>query len=327
MGLSDRRQLYVMQNTFLRVLMTGLMSLALALTLSCQGSNTGAFFQGALGLKKKIIVASSSATATGPYVIAQYSIEGKFEKVLVDLTLDNRVPRDVVMVDPFSFLINTDTVDGVLNYNYLTGLSSFVSNANLNGVIGNMTRASNGDIFIIEGTNIESFDVAGTRIGNPRIGTTVGACTMNGTVKGMAINSNGTLIVGSQGNDDILFYDVSDPASPACLVSNQTLGNVDPNALVAHSNGFVYVAQTGGTDDILQFNGDGSGSSTSIYTNLAVINNPTAMVELPDGTLLVASDATNNIVRIDTSGNVLNNPYIQDAFTGFVQSITITEVP
>ncbi len=327
MGHAKRRQLYVMQNMFLRILITGLLSLALALTLSCQGSSTGAFFQGALGLKQKIIVASSSATATGPYVIAQYSLEGKFEKVLADLTLDNRVPRGVVMIDPFSFLIATDTVDGVLKYDYLTGLSSFVSNANLTGVIGNMTRASNGDIFIIEGTNIESFDSAGIRIGNPRIGTTVGACVMNVNVKGMAINSSGTLIVGSQGNDDLLFYDVSNPASPTCLASNQTLGNVDPVAVVAHSNGFVYVAQTSGTDDILQFNGDGSGSSTSIFTNLTVIANPTAMVELPDGTLLVASDTTNNIVRIDTAGNVLNNPYIQDAFTGFVQSITITEVP
>jgi len=304
-----------------------ILSLTLILSLGCQKSTIDGFFHGSFGMEQKIIIASSAATATAPYLIVQYSIDGAFEKVLYDMTFDNKVPRGTAMVDPFNFLIALDTVDGILNFNYLSGVTTWVSNANLNGTIGGIARASNGDVFVIETVNIESFDSNGSRIGNPRIATTVGSCVLNGTVKGMTLSSAGTLIVGSQGNDDILFYDVSNRASTTCLAANGTLGNVDPVAIVAHSDGFVYVAHTGGTDAILKFNGDGSGASTSVYSNLTVINNPTAMVELPDGTLLVASDATNNIVRIDTAGNVLNNPFIQDGFTSFVQSIMITEVP
>lgn len=298
-----------------------------ALMLGCQGLSKEGFFHGSLGITQKIILASSAATTTSPYHIVQYSIDGVFEKVLYDSTFDNRTPRAMAMIDPFSFLIATDTVDGILLFDYLSGVNDWVTNSNFNGVIGEMVRASNGDVFAIEGTTIESFDANGLRIGNPRIAATIGSCAMTTAVRGMAINASGYLVVGSQGNDDILFYNISNPASTTCVTANNTLGNVDPVAIVAHSDGYVYVAHSGGTDAILRFNGDGSGSSTSVYTNTSVINNPNAMVELPDGTLLVASDATNNIVRIDTSGNVLNNPFISDGFTQFVQHMIVTEVP
>lgn len=232
----------------------------------------------------------------------------------------------MALVDPFTLLLSTDTIDGILKYNMFTGLSTFVNNANLTGNIFESAVTANGDVFVIESNTIESFDSEGTRIGAPRIGTTIGTCTLN-VARGMAVSSSGMLVVGSQGNDDIQFYNVSDRTATTCAVSNQTLGNVDPVSIVAHPDGFIYVAHSGGTDAVLRFNGDGSGSSTSVYSNTTVINNPTAMVALPDGTLLVASDATNNIVRIDTAGNVLNNPFIQNGFTAFVQNMIVTEVP
>jgi hypothetical protein len=313
--------------TVINVINLCLATLSFVFVVSCGGLSPEGFFHGGLGLKQKLIIASSAATGTSPYLVVQYSLDGVFEKVLLDSTFDNRIPRGMAMIDPFNFLIATDTVDGILKYNFLDGVTAWVNNGNFTGVIGDMARAPNGDVFVIEGVTIESFDANGGRIGVPRIGTTIGGCVMQTTVRGLTMNSAGILIAGSLGNDDILFYDVSNPASTACVTANATLGNVDPVAIVAHSDGFVYVAHSGGTDAVLRFNGDGSGSSTSIYSSIAVINNPNAMIELPDGTLLVASDGTNNIVRIDTAGNVLNNPFIQDGFTSFVQSMMITEVP
>ncbi len=293
---------------------------------ACSKPSSDGFFYGAFDNKPKLIISSSSVIATAPYHVAQYSTDGVFEKVLYDSTFQNVVPRSMVAIDPFSFLIATETVDSILRFSLFDGPSTFVSDSNFTGNIFEMARTDNGDIFVIEGNFVESFNSAGVRIGNPRIGTTVGSCTL-AVARGMAVTASGLLVVGSQTNDDIQFYDVSNPAATTCSASNQTLGNVDPVAIVAHSDGYVYVAHSGGTDAILRFNGDGSGSSTSIFSNLTVINNPTAMMELPDGTLLVASDGTNNIVRIDTSGNVLNNPFIQNGFTSFVQSMIVLETP
>ncbi len=292
----------------------------------CSKPSSDGFFYGAFDNKPKLIISSSSAIATSPYIVAQYSIEGVFEKVLYDSTFENVVPRSMVAIDPFTFLIATETTDSILRFSLFDGVSTFVSNSNFTGNIFEGARTSNGDIFVIEGNTVESFDASGARLGNPRIGTTIGGCVLN-VARGMAVTASGLLVVGSQGNDDIQFYNVSNPAATACSVSNQSLGNVDPVSIVAHSDGGIYVAHSGGTDAVLRFNADGSGSSTSIYSNLTALNNPTAMVELPDGTLLVASDGTNNIIRIDTAGNLLNNPFIQDGFTAFVQSMIVLETP
>lgn len=294
--------------------------------IACSKPSSDGIFYGALSNKPKLIISSSSAIATGPYIVAQYSVEGEFEKVLYDSTFANFVPRSLITVDPFTFYIATETVDSILRFSLFDGASAFVSNSNFTGNIFEGARTSNGDVFVIEGNFVESFDSAGARIGNPRIGTTIGSCVLN-VARGMAVTQSGLLVVGSQGNDDIQFYNVSNPAATTCSASNQTLGNVDPVSIVAHSDGYIYVAHSGGTDAVLRFNADGTGSSTSVFTNLTVLNNPTAMVELPDGTLLVASDGTNNIVRIDTSGNVVQNPFIQDGFTLFVQSMIVLETP
>ncbi len=299
--------------------------LILSTVSACSKPSSDGFFYGAFDNKPKLIISSSSAVATSPYIVAQYSVDGVFEKVLYDSTFDNVVSRSLIPLDPFSFYIATETIDSILKFSLFNGVSTFVSNSNFAGNIFEGARAGNGDVFAIEGNFVESFDASGARIGNPRIGTTIGSCVLN-VARGMAVTQSGLLVVGSQGNDDIQFYDVSNPANTTCSTSNQTLGNVDPISVVAHSDGSVYVA-TVQTDAILRFNGDGSGSSTSIFSTLAVINNPTAMVELPDGTLLVASDGTNNIVRIDTAGNVLNNPFIQDGFTSYVQSMIVLETP
>jgi hypothetical protein len=295
---------------------------------SCQNPAAESIFYGSLGLQQKLIVASSTSISGSPYIISQYALDGTFEKILYDATGDNKILRSMAPLDALNFFIATDTNDGILKYNMLSGASQFVSNGNLSGNIYNIRRKkSTGEIFVVESTGIESFDEHGNRLGNPRIGSTaIGSCQLNGTVRGMDFDSAGHLIVASQGNDDILFYDVSNPNDTLCLAANQTPGNVDPIAVVAHTDGSVYVANMSGTDSVVRINGDGSGSATDIWTGTTT-SNPTAMIEMPDGSLLVALDGTNRIIRIDTSGNVLNDPFIQDGFTSYVQDMMITEAP
>ncbi len=303
------------------------LSIAIAI-LGCQDPGKGEFFYGTFGLEKKLIVATGGTLTASPFQLIQYSLTGEFEKVLYDSTVENRPMRGVAIIDPFSMLISTDTVDGILKYDVFDGISQFVGSGNLSGNIYNVRRKrSTGEIFVIESTAIESFDSAGNRIGNPRItNTAIGSCLLNGAVRGMDFNSAGYMIVGSQGNDDILMYDVSEPANTLCVAANQTMGNLDPISVLAHSNGTIYVATTNGTDSVLQFAGNLSGTGTAIWTGIAT-SQPSALVELPDGTILLAVDLTNNIIRMDTEGNILNEPFILDGFTTFVHDMAITEVP
>ncbi len=298
------------------------------ISIGCQKTSSDQVFYGSLGLEKKLIITTSTTINGAPFLLLQYNLNGDFEKVLYNATSENRILRGITVLNPFQFLVATDNNDGIIKYDMFSGISQFVSNGNLNGNIYNLRqKKSTGEIFVVESTTIESFDKNGVRIGSPRISNAaIGSCQLNGVVRGMDFTQDGVLVVASQGNDDILFYDVSNPASAQCLAANQTLGNVDPVAIVAHSNGYVYVAHSGGTDSVLRFNGDGSAAATAIWTGTAA-SNPTAMIEMPDGTLLVANDGTNDIIRIDTDGNVLNSPFIQDGFTSYVQDMAIVEVP
>ena len=299
----------------------------MAFLISCQNPSASDFFYGSLGVTPKLIITSSSSVTASPFLAVQYSLSGQFEKVLIDTTFENRILRGLAPIDAFHFLISTDTVDSILNLDMFNGRTTWVANGNLSGNIYDLRRASNGQVFVIETTNIESFDSDGNRIGNPRIpSTAIGACQITTAARGMAIDRNGTVVVGSQGNDDILFFDVSNPSATSCLAANTSLGNVDPVAVIAHSNGFIYVAATSGTDAVYRINGDGTGSATAIWTG-ATTSNPTAMTEMPDGSILLALDGTNNIIKIDTSGNVLANPFIQDGFTNYVQDMMITGTP
>lgn len=289
--------------------------------LSCS-KDSGAFYMGSLDIQNpKIIITSQVA---GGQAVVMYDINGNFMRVLHDYNAEGNSPRGIVPLSPVDFLISVEGKDFIARYSLITGMSSYIENANLVGNIFSAAKHDDHGLYVIETNVIEAFDLAsGQRIGNPRIPATVGACTLS-TPRGMTFNQDGLLIVTNTGNDDINVYDVSDPTEVTCVRANTTLGNVDPIAVVAHSDGFLYVAAT--DDNIYRFNGDGSGVGTSVFFDLTRINNPTAIAEMPDGTLLVASDATNSIVNIRTDGTVVTlTTFIQDSFTNLVGDIKILQ--
>ena len=108
-------------------------------------------------------------------------------------------------------------------------------------------------------------------------------------------------------------------STPICLQSNSSLAGMTPVCVLQHSNQSIYVG-TQGNDRIYRFASDGSGSGTVIWdTNLSVISNPTALVEDVDGAILVASDGTNSIEKIDMNGSQIGtSSFIRDGFTGLV---------
>ncbi|MBY0385645.1 hypothetical protein K2X05_10860 [bacterium] len=291
---------------------------------SCS-SDTSEFYYANLDVgNPKIIIASNVA---GEYALTMYDTPGNLLRVLADYNPANIAPRGLMALNEFEFLVAYDgtNVDGIHRFSLLDGEGTFVTDTNLNGNIFQMRRHDSYGTFVIETNVIEAFDELGQRVGAPRIATTIGACTLN-TSRGMTFNSSGYLVVVGNGNDDILVYDVSDPTNTVCVRANTSFaGTVDPVAVLAHSDGFLYVA-TQGDDRIYRFSGDGSGVGTIVFSNVSFIDNPTALVEMPDGSLLVASDGTNTLVNITTSGFLIGANYlVSDVYTNSISDMIILQ--
>jgi hypothetical protein len=281
----------------------------------------GEFFYGTLGLgDKKILVATANA---GALTVVLYDIDGRLVDVVRDYTFTNDVPRGIAVFDAFNFMILLDGVDRLQKVS-LKGLpAADYADPGLNGGLFQLTYDPMGQrYFGIEGNFIEGFSKAGLRIGNPIINTTVGACVLNIPRGVFATNDSRLLVVGT-GNDRLNIYNIS-TTTPTCVSTNTSIGAVDPVAVIQHSNSLIYFADQV-NDRVSSLPSDGSGSPAIVWaTDLTTINNPTALLEMPDGTMLVASDGTNSIERITIGGvRVGSTPFIRDAFSGLVSQMML----
>jgi hypothetical protein len=291
-------------------------------TLACS-TPTGEFFYGSLGLgEQRLLVATANP---GAYTVLLYDLDGQLIDVVADYTQTTDIPRGIAPFDAFSFAVLLDGADRIARAS-LTGevVPDIFSEANFTGTLFQMTHDDLTDrYFAIETNTIEAVSrPTQEKIQNPYIAATVGTCVLNGP-RGMWAK-NGRLIVTSITNDRLNFYDVTG-ATSVCTSFNNAMGAVDPYAVLEHSqDGLIYyVSQT--DDRVYSLPSNGVGASTIVWaTNLPVINNPTAILELPDGTLLVASDGTNSIERITTAGvHVNGTSFIRDAFTGLVSQMML----
>jgi hypothetical protein len=272
----------------------------------------------------KIIIAANVA---GNFGLVMYDINGNFVRVLADYNPANTAPRGLMPLNQFEFLVSYDgaNIDGISRFSVIEGERNFVTNINLTGNIFQLRRSEDYGTFVIETDTIESFDDLGQRVNAPRIPATVGSCVL-ATPRGMAFNSLGYLVTVGTGNDDLNIYDVSNPMATTCVRANTSFaGTVNPVAVLAHSDGFLYVA-TQGDDRIYRFSGDGVGAPTVVFNNAAFILDPTALVEMPDGSILVASDGTNTIVNITTGGLLIGSNYlINDFYTNSISDMIILQ--
>ncbi len=279
------------------------------------------FFYGTLGLgDKKLLVATSNA---GALTVLMYDLNGRLVDVVADYTFTNDVPRGIAAFDTFNFMILLDGVDRLQRVS-LKGLGpADFADPGLAGTLFQMTFDPIGRrYYAIEGNFIEGFSREGLRIGNPIINTTVGACVLN-VPRGVFATNDGRLLSVGTGNDRLSIYNIS-TTTPTCVSTNTSLGAFDPFAIIQHSNGLLYYVDQG-NDRVNSLPASGVGAPTIVWaTDLTTINNPTAILELPDGTLLVASDLTNSIERITTDGvRVGSTPFIRDAFTGAVSQMML----
>jgi hypothetical protein len=281
----------------------------------------GEFFYGTLGLgDKKILISTSNA---GALTVVMYDLDGHFVDVVADFTYTNDTPKGIAPFDAFNFMVLLDGADRLQKVSLKGEAEQDYTDPGLTGTLFQMAYDGVSErYFAIEGNFIESFSKSGLRAGNPLITTTTGACVLS-TSRGLFATEDGRLLAVGTGNDRLSIYDVS-RTTPTCISTNTGLGAIDPVGVMQHSNGSIYIADQV-NDRISTLPSDGTGSLTTVWdTNLTVISNPTALLELPDGTILVASDLTNSIERITADGTRVGaTPFIKDAFTGAVTQMML----
>jgi len=294
--------------------------LSLVALIACSNPK-GEFFYGSLGLgDKKILVATANP---GAYTILMYDLAGQLVDVVADYTLAVDVPRGIAPYDTFNFMVLLDGVDRLQKVSLKGSAPADYADTGLTGTLYQLAfDGLNERYYGIEGNTIEGFTKAGLRLGNPVIATTVGSCVLN-VSRGIFATNDARLLVVGTGNDRLNIYNIS-TTTPTCVSTNTGLGATDPFAVIQHSNGLIYYADQV-NDRVNSLPADGTGSPTVVWaTDLTVISNPTALLELPDGTILVASDATNSIERINTSGaRVGSTSFIRDAFSGLVTQMVL----
>lgn len=229
-------------------------------------------------------------------------------------------PRGLTPFSPTSVLMSLDTSDSIYEVSVDGTKTLFHGSAQFNGNIYGIVAADNGRVYAVETNRIEVFDESGLRLGSALINTNVGACSLNNP-RGMTINSDGNLVVVNAGGADaVLTYDIS--SDTATCLGSVALGN-NPYGVLLHSDGFLYIT-TQGDDQVYRTDPDGSNPQVVWATNTSIINDPTGIVELPNGDLLVASSATDTVERITTSGvRVGTQPFIEDTQTLNLGDLTI----
>ncbi len=298
--------------------------LALAMTaLAACSTKKGAFFVGTLGLAKpRIIVASQTAAVL---TVTSYDEAGNFITVLADYFAENNGPRGLAIYDSLNLLLSlegTDRVDKV----YLGGgsgsTSVFLSSSFLTGTIGKLVRhPSTADLFIIENTNsIERFDIGGQRIpqtGNSFVSGALAPCAAPASLRAAVVNSLGELLVVQSGATAAFRYAIGATVASTCATASIT--STGANDLVKHSDGNIYYA---GVNSTIYRASQTLTGSTSIFNNTGTISTPTAMAELPNGNLIVASDATDSIEVITTSGQYVGS-FAKNIHTAQIHSILV----
>lgn len=266
---------------------------------ACQKTK-GEFFAAALGLDKdRILVASQLATTLN---VTSYDLDGNFLGILADYQAEVNGPRGLVLFDELHALLSLEGDDRLDLINYGGGYSNFLQGSLLTGAIGKMTKNPSGtEIYIIEATNtIERFSLTGERIpvtGNAFVTGALAPCAAPASLRTIVFNNAGRLIALQSGAATGFIYTVGNTTASACTAIAALPTNV--NDVINHSDGNLYWV---GTNSQVYRASQTMTGSTSIFNNTATINTPTAIAELPNGDLLIASDTTDSLEVISTTG-------------------------
>lgn len=289
------------------------------------GKNGSTLFYGALGVgETRVIFSSSNGTSQS---ITMYDANGNFKGLLADYSVTGGTPRGFAYFNPICFLAAIEANDQIEKI-CLDGTAKtlWAKNAQVTGFNGLLHLPDTKRTLAIDTSTIELFDEEGIRIpptgATPYIATTIGGCTLS-TPTRMVLNADGELVVTNPGNERITVYNIS-AAAPTCVTSTDfsAFAN-DPQALLSHSDGNIYVVTIVNAQETLWRADSHGANATSLYANnTAILQDGNALAELPNGNILVSSFGTDSVVEFQTDGTLVR-VFAKDSHTVDVYDIHI----
>lgn len=285
----------------------------------------GSFLQPPTAASAEVSYLITASGDSNTRSVVVYQADGALYSLVKNFRTDLGTPRGLGAITPTEILVSLDNTDRVHRLGWAgdsVGTDEIFTTSGLGGAIYDMEADSLGNVYVLESNRIERYDSTGAQVGNPYISATLGSCSLN-SPRGMHLTSNNQLIVTDYNNDVILIYDVS-TLTASCVSSNGTVLN--PYGIILHSDGFLYFTNFS-DDQVWRANGDGSGGAVLTTATTTQLNNPSAIVELPNGNLAVASSATDAVWEIDTSGNfVSSSPLILDPLSLNITDMMVVNV-
>lgn len=253
------------------------------------------------------VASQSGTTLTGPGMVALFDPDGNFVRTLADYFSEGAYGSGLGILGSTLYVsvISTDRIELI---NPSTGQNFLdVSHAGLvSNPLRQMTVDTSGNIYIPEWNTgsgqIEKFDTAHGRVGNPFIPTTTGSCTMQNPWSIAYIPSTDQIVVTNSGAGRLLFYNAS-TGTCAASVTDAAFGSTT-TAVAYHPQTNKLLTARVGNEAIYQSTVTG-GSPAVAYLNTSRVTDPYAIAVDSDGYVYIGSAATDTVEKFSFDGTTL----------------------
>ncbi len=248
---------------------------------------------------------------TGNDSILLLDPDGGLKEVLVDSPTDATLILNGMTYDATTGSIlylndsTTATLDAVKSISLTDGsVSTYLSNSNLNGVLPGLTRLTNGNLLIIEGTTAaEAFSSGKIRQGAPFISTLI-----NAAADIQALSTGGFVVCSSGTANTVRTYNAAGvvQSTATSAVPTPSLGALAATACIQDANGRIIVAYSGATDAIRVYSSTALTTVVWTYTDANVLATPAKIALRPNGNILVVDQGFNHIVELTPDGTFVD---------------------
>ncbi len=248
--------------------------------------------------------------------LSSYNLRTKIQKTVSNLSRGTDTARGVVLLEDTNELaVALDGRDRVIAISPIDGSTrDLIVDGQLNGVIRSITQLDDGDILVIETSNIERFSKEGLR-------RTAGwpISLPSGTqIRDLRDNSGDFIACAGGTTDQARIYDID---------GNQLHATSGPPGHDARGceqllDGRLVVAWAGAADQLIVYDSDFSNPQVIVSNlDIGIMPNPNSIAISREGNILVADTSRNNVIEFDTNGNFIQS------FGSFSNSQDIYIVP
>jgi len=260
----------------------------------------------------------SVSPATGPGMVSIFNTQGELVSILRDYySSGTEYPSGITYLGNFMLAVTIDGADRIEIINFVTGVSSSLTNSNLTAApLRHIIVDNDNSLLVTESSTntVEKFDASNSRVGNPFLATTTGACVLT-SPWGIGINKldNTIAVISSAVSGRFSLFNPDGTCNTH--VTTAPFNSGTPTGIAYHAPSGYWIVTFATTHAIYAVNAIGGGA-IQIYLNSSIINTPRAVACDSTGNIYVGSDGTDTIEKLYWSGSGLATRALAGPFAG-----------